>query len=136
MLQQIDYRRISLGLSVRQLAIQLFVPQSLLSMVLNDHRNPGKQFARALKKWLKAPVKCLEEHHPAELLRQFTADRSSHLAPSAVRFYISKLEPFVLWSARQQISDVRTTQRVTIWELLSHACKGRSRPTSSLKVAI
>ncbi len=128
MLQQVDSRRISLGLSVRQLAFQLSVPPSLLSMALNRHRNPSKQFTGTLKKWLQAPAKGLSEHRPTELLRQFIADRSSHLAPSTVRFYIGKLEPFVLWCERQQISDVRVIQRADVSKFLSHVRKGRSHP--------
>lgn len=134
MLQQIDSRRISLGLSVRQLAMQLSVPPSLLSMVLNGHRNPSKQFTRTLKKWLQAPAKGLSEHHPAELLRQFIADRSSHLAPSTVQFYRGKLVPFVMWCEKRQVSDVRVVQRADVSAFLSHVRKGssqRARPLNA-----
>jgi len=132
MLQQIDSRRISLGLSVRQLAAQLSVPPSLLSMVLNGHRNPSKQFTRTLKKWLQAPAKGLSEHHPAELLRQFTEERSSHLAASTVQFYRGKLVPFVMWCEKRQISDVRVVQRADVSAFLSYVRKGRSQPSRPL----
>jgi integrase/recombinase XerD len=132
MLQQIDSRRISLCLSVRQLAIQLSVPPSLLSMVLNGHRNPSKKFTITLQKWLQAPAEGLSEHHPAELLRQFIADRSSHLAPSTVQFYKGKLVPFVMWCEKRQISDVRVVQRADVSAFLSHVRKGRSQPARPL----
>jgi site-specific recombinase XerD len=131
MLQQIDSRRISLGLSVRQLATQLSVPPSLLSMVLNGRRNPSKQFTRTLKKWLQAPAKGLSDHHPAELSRQFIEDRSSHLAASTVQFYKGKLVPFVMWCEKQQISDVRAIRRTGVSAFLSHVRKGRSKPLNA-----
>ncbi|MBT3863894.1 MAG: hypothetical protein HOE50_01505 [Chloroflexi bacterium] len=37
------------------------MPPSLLSMVLNGHRNPSKKFTGALQKWLQAPAKGLSE---------------------------------------------------------------------------
>ena len=132
MLQQIDSRRISLGLSVRQLAIQLSVPPSLLSMVLNGHRNPSKQFTRILKKWLQAPARGLSKHHPAQLLQQFIADRGSHLAPSTVQFYRGKLVPFVMWCEKRQVSDVRMVERADVSAFLAHVRKGRSQPARPL----
>ena len=46
MLQQVDLRRISLGLSVRQLAKQLDIAPSLLSMVLNGKKEASKNLTR------------------------------------------------------------------------------------------
>ena len=132
MLQQVDSRRISLGLSVRQLAIQLSVPPSLLSMVLNGHRNPSKRFTSTLKKWLQTPITDLSDHHPSEVLRQFIADRSSHLANGTLHFYRNKLEPFAIWCESQQISDVREIRRSNVSAFLSHVRKGRSQPARSL----
>jgi len=127
MLEQIDSRRISLGLSVRQLALELSVAPSLISMVLNGHRSPSKRLTRTFKRWLRTPANGLPDTHPAQLLRQFLEDRNSHLAPSTVQFYRSKLEPFAVWCEKQRIVDVRDIQRAHITEFLSFIRRGRSR---------
>ena len=127
MLEQIDSRRISLGLSVRQLALQLGVAPSLLSMVLNGRRRPSKRLSRILQRWLRTPADETSEIHPSHLTRRFIDERSSHLAPSTAQFYVQKLGPFASWCEEKRIDDVRDIRRADVSEFLSRIRKGRSK---------
>ena len=111
MLEKVDYRRISLGLSVRQLAKQLEVSPSLLSMALNGKRVPSKEFTRSLKKWLRTPAVGISERHPAKLIQRFIDERSAHLADGTIQFYRQKLLPFALWCEKSRIADIRDVDR-------------------------
>ena len=56
MLDKIRTRQADHRLSTRQLARQLEVSTSLLSMVLNGKREPSKKLAISLTRWLSDPV--------------------------------------------------------------------------------
>jgi len=76
MLQQVDSRRISLGLSVRQFARQLSVTPSLLSMVLNRHCSQW-EIHQYLAEVAANPGWRYFMSSPTRLLHRFIADRMS-----------------------------------------------------------
>ena len=56
------------------------------------------------------------------------------MAASTVQFYKGKLEPFVMWCDKRQVSDVRVVQRADVSAFLSHVRKGssqRARPLNA-----
>jgi site-specific recombinase XerD len=131
MLTKIRSRQENLGLSLRNLAKQLEVSPTLLSLVLNEKREPSKALSRKLSKWLRTPVATQMAHCPTALVDQFVNDKASHLAVSTLEFYRNKLGPFAMWCEMKRISDVREIQRTDISEFLSFVRKGHTRPLNA-----
>jgi integrase/recombinase XerD len=126
MLTKIRSRQENLGLSLRNLAKQLEVSPTLLSLVLSEKREPSKAMSRRLSKWLRTPVATDQAYCPTALVDQFIHDRSSHLAASTLEFYRFKLRPFAVWCEKKQIVDVREVGRANVSEFLAHVRKGNS----------
>ena len=107
MLTKIRTRQEYLGLSLRNLASQLEVSPTLLSLVLNGKRKPSKGINAKFSSWLRRPVATAGDHCPSGLIDKFIEDRSSHLASSTLEFYRGKLNPFAVWCEKQLITDAR-----------------------------
>ena len=125
MLTKIRSRQAFLGLSLRNLAKQLEVSPTLLSLVLSEKREPSKAMSRRLSKWLRTPIATEQAYCPSALVDQFINDRSSHLAASTLEFYRFKLRPFAVWCEKKQIVDVREVGRANVSEYLAHVRKRR-----------
>lgn len=128
MLDKVQSRLLIHGISTRQLARDLEVSPSLLSMVLTGNRKPSKLIRRKLRQWLGIPLS-KQVLTPAAIYRQFITEKQSQLAPLTIKFYEAKLRPFALWSEQYPIPDVRDTSRSHIAEFISLIRRGRrSRP--------
>ena len=127
MLTKIRARQQNLGLSLRNLAKQLEVSPTLLSLVLNGKREPSKAMSRKLSRWLRTPVAVDGTHCPSGLVNQFINERASHLAPSTLGFYRQKLEPFAVWCEKHHLVDIREIERANVSEFLSFIRVGRNR---------
>jgi integrase/recombinase XerC len=125
MLDQIQYRRISAGQSVRELATELGISHTLLSLILNERRKPSKDMMRRFKAWLRTPITVEPLHAPSTVYANFIAEKQAQLAPLTVKFYEAKLAPFILWCEQQMIVDVRNVERHHASAFLSHIRKGR-----------
>lgn len=125
MLEQIDYRRKSAGMSVRALASELGVSHTLLSLTMNGQRKASRPLLHRFKAWLRTPLGIDPPHAPATVYSRFIAEKRSQLAPLTVKFYEAKLAPFMVWCEKQMIVDVRHVERHHISEFLAYIRKGR-----------
>ena len=62
---------------------------------------------------------------PGSVYGRFLAERSSHLAPTTIGFYRSKLPSFVIWCEQNQINDMRQVTRGEMAAFLSVMRKGQ-----------
>ena len=127
MLHKVDQRRKAAGLSIRQLAIDLGVSHSLLSLVLSGRRNASKDLRVRFQTWMASPLAGESEYSPKSVLQRFLDEKQSQLAPRTVGFYEDKLRPFVAWCESQYISDIRRLDRQHVVKFLAHIRKGRRR---------
>ena len=74
MLDKVQSRLSIHGISTRQLARELEVSPSLLSMVLNGHRKPSKPIRHKLRQWLSIPLS-KQVLTPATVYRQFITEK-------------------------------------------------------------
>ena len=125
MLRKLELRRVAFGISVRQLAKDLGISHTLLSLVLNGHRPPSKALTRTIRAWLRTPLPGDSDHGPSNVCQRFLDEKASQLAISTVQFYKEKLLPFISWCEWLPIEDIRTVNRTHVTEFLAFIRKGR-----------
>ena len=96
MLDQIQYRRNSAGLSIRTLASDLNVSHTLQSLTLSGRRKPSKALLSRFKEWLRTPLAFDPPGAPSTVYGRFIADKRAQSAPLTVKFYEAKLAPFMV----------------------------------------
>jgi site-specific recombinase XerD len=131
MLEQIDYRRKSSGMSVRALASELGVSHTLLSLTLNGKRKPSRSLLARMKKWSQTPLAVDPPNAPSTVYGRFIDEKRAQLAPLTVKFYEAKLAPFIVWCERQKIIDVLEVERHDVSAFLAHIRKGRRNKSLS-----
>jgi integrase/recombinase XerD len=125
MLDQTVYRQRKLGLSTRKLAEQLDVSPTLLSLVLNEKRAVSRNLADRMARWLATPMVSGGPKHPTTVYKEFMAERASFVSAETIRYYKEKLEPFILWCEKRDITDITMIRRGLIGEFLTFIRKGR-----------
>ncbi|MDA1279622.1 MAG: tyrosine-type recombinase/integrase [Chloroflexi bacterium] len=132
MLDQTVHRQRKLDLSTRKLAEQLEVSPALLSLLLNGKRGVSKDLADRMARWLATPMVSGGPKHPATVYKAFVAERASFVSLETIRYYKEKLEPFILWCEKQNLSDITLIKRTSIGEFLTFIRKGRrGKPLSN-----
>ena len=124
MLSKIKTRQTTLGLSTRQLARDIGVSPSLLSMVLTGKRSPSKRLSVSLKGWLNEPVSS-DAVNPSAIYGRFISEKRSQLAKLTAKFYVAKLAPFATWCERYPLPDVREIKREHVSDFLNYIRSGR-----------
>ena len=132
MLDKVQSRLSIHGISTRQLARDLEISPSLLSMVLTGQRKASKQIRNKLDHWLTIPLST-NVLTPAATYRRFIAEKQAQLAPLTIKFYQAKLRPFVLWCEQYPVPDVRDTSRTHIAEFVAQIRQGRRVLSSGIK---
>ncbi|NQW21399.1 MAG: tyrosine-type recombinase/integrase [Chloroflexi bacterium] len=132
MLDQIKARQADHRLSTRQLARQLEVSPSLLSMVLNGKREPSKKLVISLTRWLSEQVSSGPQS-PSSVYRRFISEKRSQLAELTAKFYEAKLAPFTVWCEQFPLPIVSEIGREHISEFLAHIRAGRRARTGGVK---
>lgn len=125
MLEQIEYRRSTAGMSVRALASELGVSHTLLSLTISGKRKASRSLLGRFEEWLRTPLAVDPPNAPSTVYGRFIAEKQSQLAPLTVKFYKAKLAPFMVWCEQQMIVDVRNVERHHISAFLAHIRKGR-----------
>ena len=131
MLAEISNRQQRLGLSTRQLAKELDVSPTLLSLVINNKRDISVDLSKRIRRWLNTPMANGGFDHPKTVYKAFTAERGSFVSEGTLRYYREKLEPFILWCEQHDHADITSIDRTTIGEFLAHIRQGRRKTNTS-----
>ena len=133
MLEQIEYRRKYVGLSVRALAKELGVSHTLLSLTLSGQRSASKTLARKFRAWLNKPIAVEPPNAPGTVYARFLAEKRSQLAPLTAKFYEAKLAPFIVWLEQRMVVSVHDVERHHVSGFLAHIRRGRRNRPSGRK---
>lgn len=130
MLEDVDRRRRSLGLSIRGLAGDLGVSPTLVSLVFQRRRKPSADLEARLRRWMATPYATSVPNAPSPVYSRFIAERTAHVASRTIGIYRQKLEPFVRWAEEFGIVDLRRVTRGEVAEFLAHIVIQYSWPSS------
>ncbi len=127
MLEEITTRQLKLGLSTRQLAQQLGVSPTLLSLVLNNKRPASRDLTGRIRRWMNAPIAGGGHNHPNTVYKEFMAERASFVSSETLRYYTEKLETLILWCEMHEFADITLIERSTIGAFLAYIRLGRRK---------
>ena len=127
MLEEITTRQLKLGLSTRQLAQQLGVSPTLLSLVLNNKRPASRDLTGRIRRWMNTPIAGGGHNHPNTVYKEFMAERASFVSSETLRYYTEKLEPFILWCEMHEFADITLIEMSTIGAFLAYIRLGRRK---------
>ena len=125
MLKEVLARKQSLNLSTRGLARQIDVSPSLLSETLTGKRALSRPLSKKFRRWLNSAIAVGGPHHPNTIYQYFMAERASFVSVETIRYYKEKLEPFILWCEKRDITDITLIKRAVIGQFLTFIRKGR-----------